>query len=237
MSSQYTYPDYGVSPGQLPAIDPDAAEQSARLGYPSWRRSGKVLLLKNFTTNLAPYYKQPSGTAEIVYNEGMLGSCLEIKLLSSIQHGGIYAKLPSFPKKSIGFETFFMAGGLIEDQGKLEFEIFAISGGIANNISFLVDIPTMKISFLAQDSSYHELAQLQIETNQWHNLKFTADLENQQYTNLWIDTQNWHLDEPLPTQPNNRNVLGQYINVLGSSTGNEQIIFLQSTITTMDEPQ
>src|SRR5690606_9756774 len=108
MSSQYTYPDFGVSAGQLPAVNPDIAEQSARLGYPSWRRSGKLLFMKNFTTDLMPYVPM-YGDVDIIYDYGIYGSCLEIG--GNVQSFGVITtRLPVIPQTTVGFETFFRLG-------------------------------------------------------------------------------------------------------------------------------
>src|SRR5690606_6914076 len=135
MSSQYTYPDFGVLAGQLPAVNPDIAEQSARLGYPSWRRAGKVLFMKNFTTDFMPYV--PFGDVNVIYDHGIYGSCLEIGAQVA-SFGGITTRLPVLPQTTIGFETFFMIGRGGPDSGQIQFNIAPVFGGsqYAGNVIF-----------------------------------------------------------------------------------------------------
>jgi hypothetical protein len=181
-------------------------------------------------------YSIVHGDVDIIYDYGIYGSCLEIGA-QALSYGGITTRLPVIPQTTVGFETFFRIGRDGPDSGEIEFDITPVFGGAYYAGSVKFDIPGQRILILKADNNFYELAQVEIDDNQWHNFKVTLDLESRKYINLFFDAESWRLNEPMASQAAAGNMIIQNVTCWGPAVGAGVVQYFQSIIITMDEPR
>jgi hypothetical protein len=194
-----TFPDWGVSPGQLPSPDIDNAELAARLGAPSLRRSGRVILADDFETagRAYPAWRNSLGTAPTMSGIWSYGGINSMLVGAAGANNRNERFIPSIKKENIGIEFFItqeLGADFILEFGLLDM----LTGGyvvgyleISSTLERIRYIDDMLVDRILGKTWGHGV------DGYWSNIKMVLDMNQQRYLRFSVNDQSFTAGENL----------------------------------------
>jgi hypothetical protein len=236
----FTSPDYGIASGQLQAPDVDLAELASRLGYPSVRRSGKVILFDPFTVEASGWVLITDAGGSISINTDTVntgpGAVRMITGVGLNSFAEVARSSVMYPKdRRVSLELFY------HPQTPLDFfwaKILFYTGTEVYDACLRFNLPLNKLEYATQvvpevfnDTGItfpHSLY------DGWHNLKFFIDNTTHSFVRIMHDSDDYLFSQPLPSSPVGTNP--QLLISFNASSGvGSKTAFMDNVILTFDE--
>lgn len=231
MSGQPTYPDFGVTPGQLPGVSPDIAELAARSGYLSLRRTGKVIC-HDPCELLGPWlpFLGLGGLRVSAESQYAGDGCFEFS--PAANYVELRRQFPPLENRTMGIEFFCRGDGISGNTLRIDvLQDYDI--GLVAKIQ--VDFYNQVLQIWNPSTGSYQTVMAIGEAGYWHNIKLVINWSTQKITRVWIDDTSLQVGMPLASGGGVTGMYGILVKVHARNLSSYSRIWLDEIALTVDE--